>query len=252
MKDLRAVAQRFAEARRAYRHDHELLHVDAVVRVGASVDHVHQRHGKHHFARTAEIAIERQRRFLGRRLGDRGGNRKDGVCAQSRFVVGAVQLDHGPIDECLLGRVEPDDRFADLRVDVLDGFLHAFAVVTGRITVAQLDGLARAGGRTRRNRGAAADARFEHDIGFDRGVAAGVEDLPRDDVDDGAHAEASDGSVKELRFLIIFSRIPSRESRRASRRHRARAASAAVRASCRAAMRSGRPRAPWMGRGASP
>ena len=31
-------------------------------------------------------------------------------------------------------------------------------------------------------------AGFEHDVGLDRGVAAGIENLAGDDIDDGAHA----------------------------------------------------------------
>ena len=65
LENLRAVAQRLAEGRRADRHDHELLHVDAVVGVRPAVDHIHLRHRQRHFARTTEVAVQRQRRFLG-------------------------------------------------------------------------------------------------------------------------------------------------------------------------------------------
>ena len=46
VEDLGAHAQRVAEARRADRHDHELLEVDGVVGVRAAVEDVHHRHGQ--------------------------------------------------------------------------------------------------------------------------------------------------------------------------------------------------------------
>ena len=48
----------------AHRHDHEFLDVDRVVGVRAAVDDVHHRHGQHVRAGAAEIAVERQVRWL--------------------------------------------------------------------------------------------------------------------------------------------------------------------------------------------
>ena len=45
MKDLGTAAQRLGKRRQAHRQNHELLHVHAVVRVGAAVDDVHHGHG---------------------------------------------------------------------------------------------------------------------------------------------------------------------------------------------------------------
>src|SRR6185503_16059034 len=88
----------------------------------------------------------------------------------------------------LLGRVEPDDGLGDLGVDVLDRLQHALAAVAALVAVAQLDRLARAGGGARRHRRAPHHARLEQHVGLDGGVAARVEDLPRDNVDDGTHS----------------------------------------------------------------
>ena len=71
-------------------------------------------------------------------------------------------------------------------VDVADGGLHALAEVAVA-AVAQLDGLVLAGRGARRDRGAADGPAVEFDLDLHGGVAAGVEDLAADDVDDFAH-----------------------------------------------------------------
>ena len=74
----------------------------------------------------------------------------------------------------------------DLGVHVLDGRPHALAAVA-LTPVAQLDGLVGTRARAARHRGAPDRAGGERDLHLDRRVAPGVEDLPRDDLGDGAH-----------------------------------------------------------------
>ena len=69
----------------------------------------------------AEVAVERQAGFFGRRLGHRHRDGQHGVGAEARLVVGAVQFDQGLVDEGLLLGIEADDGFGDFGVDVLDG-----------------------------------------------------------------------------------------------------------------------------------
>ena len=61
--------------------------------MGAAVDDVHHRHRQHVGAGAADIAVERQVRFLRRRLGDREADAQDGVGAQAGLVRRAVELD---------------------------------------------------------------------------------------------------------------------------------------------------------------
>ena len=188
VEHLGAAAQRLAEALGADRDDHELLHVEAVVRVRAAVDDVHHRHRHLHRARAAEVAIERQPRLLGRRLGDRHRHGEQRVRAEPRLVLRPVEVDQRPVDEALLRGVEAHDRLGDLGVDVLDRLQHALAAVAGLVAVAQLERLARAGRGARRHGRPSDHARFEQHVGLDRRVAPRIEDLPRHDIDDGAHA----------------------------------------------------------------
>ena len=66
-------------------------------------------------------------------------------------------------------------------------FDHALALVARLVAVAQLDRLVGAGGGARRDRRPAHGPVLEHDVDLDRRVAAAVEDLAADDVDDGGH-----------------------------------------------------------------
>ena len=76
---LGAPAQRLAEARRADRHDHELLEVHAVVGVHPAVQHVQHRHGQHVGVGPADGAVERDLQLRGRRLGRGQRHPEDGV-----------------------------------------------------------------------------------------------------------------------------------------------------------------------------
>ena len=60
VEHLDARAQRFGEARRAERDDHELLHFEAVVGVSAAVQDVHERRGQRARVGAAEVAPQRQ------------------------------------------------------------------------------------------------------------------------------------------------------------------------------------------------
>jgi hypothetical protein len=187
VEHLGAVAHRFAEARRADRDDHQLLQVEVVVGVGAAVDDVHHRHRQHAAVHAAEVAVQRQARFFGRGAGHGHRHGQHRVGAQAALVVGAVQVDQRLVEEVLLGGVEAQHRLGDLGVDVLDGLEHALAEVARLVAVAQLDGFARAGGRARGHGRAAHGARLQQHVAFDGGVAARVQDLAADDVNDCAH-----------------------------------------------------------------
>ena len=90
------------------------------------------------------------------------------------------------VEAALVGGVDADDGVADLAVHVVDGPGDALAAVA-RVTVPELDGFVGARARPARDGGSAARARDELDLHLDGGVAAGVEDLPADDVLDKGH-----------------------------------------------------------------
>ena len=111
--------------------------------------------------------------------------------APSRDLVRrAVELDHGAVDVDLVLGLHAADRLEELAVDGLDRALDALAEIA-RTAVAKLDRLMRAGGGAGRNRGAAHRAVLQHDVDFDGRVAAAVQNLAADDVDDGGHVRKS-------------------------------------------------------------
>jgi hypothetical protein len=59
VEDLRTVAQRLGERWRADRQDHELLDVDTVIGMRATVDDVHHRHWQRLRSGAAEIPVQR-------------------------------------------------------------------------------------------------------------------------------------------------------------------------------------------------
>ena len=191
VEDLGAHPQALGEARRADRDDHELLEVHRVVRVGAAVEDVHHRHRQDVRRFAAEVAPQRQV-LLGRgRPRGRERDAEDGVRAQARLVLGAVELDQLAVEARLVERVVAGDRLGDLAVDVADGLRDALAAV-GVAAVAQLGGLELAGGGTGGDRGATVRAGAQVDLDLDGGVAAGVKDLACVDRFDLAHLAGHD------------------------------------------------------------
>ena len=81
----------------------------------------------------------------------------------------------------------PEQRVENLAIDGGHGLQHALAEIARLVAIAQLDRFMRAGRCARGHRGPAERAVFEHDIDFDSGVAARIEDLAGVNVDDGGH-----------------------------------------------------------------
>jgi hypothetical protein len=95
------------------------------------------------------------------------------------------------VEGALIGGVEAGDGFGDFAVGVGDGFQDAFAEILGLVGVPEFEGFVFAGGGAGRDGGAAARAGIEGDIGFDGGIAAGIDDLSGVDAGDfGGHAGA--------------------------------------------------------------
>ena len=184
MEDLGAHAQRFLEALRADGHDHELLDIDAVGGVRAAVEDVHHGDGQGLGVDAADIVIQAHAGSLGCGLRAGEGHAEDRVGAQAGLVGGAVDLAEHLVDGYLIEHVQAEHGLGDLAVDVFDRDRNALAAVTGLVAVAELAGLVDAGGSAGGNGRAADGAVVEGDFDFDRGVAAGVKDLARENVDD--------------------------------------------------------------------
>ena len=180
-------AHGFAERGCAHGDDHELLQVQAVVGVCAAVDHVHHGHGQLHAAHAAQVAVQGQARLFGGSAGHGHGHGQHGVGAQAALVLGAVEVDQGLVQERLLGGIQAQHGLGNFGVDVFHGLEHALAQVAALVAITHFNGFAAAGGGARRHSGPAHHARFEQHVAFDGGVAAAVQNLATDDVNDGTH-----------------------------------------------------------------
>ena len=92
-----------------------------------------------------------------------------------------------PLMNIVNGGVHAAEGVEDLAVHRLDGLEHTLAEIARLVAVAQFHSLMRAGGGARRHRRAAHRTVFQHHIDLDRGIAAAIENLAADDVDDGGH-----------------------------------------------------------------
>ena len=135
----------------------------------------------------ADIAVERQAGGLGSGLGDSERDAENGIgaepalvraCRRARSWSGRSWIWFSASMPPIASKISP------------------LTASTARSTplprkrgaaVAQLDGLVGAGRGSRRHGCAAHRTVFEHDIDFDGRIAAAVEDLTADDVDDGGH-----------------------------------------------------------------
>jgi hypothetical protein len=131
MKNLRAPPQRFAERRRAERHHHELLKVDARIGVRAAVQDVHHRDGQGE----RRVSVERadmpiQRDLFRCRFRAQTGHRhaEQRIGAESALGRRAVERDQGLVEPALI-ELAADDRLCDLAVDVGDRLADALSSV---------------------------------------------------------------------------------------------------------------------------
>ena len=187
VEDFRSHAHGLGNVRRGHRHDHEFLDVDGIVGMFAAVDDVHHRHRQLMGMDAAHIGIQGQRGFFGGGLGRGQADAENGIGAEPRFILGAVQFDHGGVDFQLVFGVKSGKRLVNLAIDRVTSLEHALAVIAALIAVAQFDGLMDAGGSARRHGGAARRAGLQHDFDFDGGVAPGIQNLAAINIDDGGH-----------------------------------------------------------------
>ena len=185
---LGAPAQALGKARGAHRHDHELLEVNVVVGMHATVEDVHHRRGQQMGVNAAQVLIQRQACRLGSGAGNGQRHAQDGVGTELGLVGGTVRGNQRGIDGALVEGVEAHDGVSALVVDVLDGLRDTLTQIAALVAVAQLAGFESTGRSARRHHRATEAAVLEHDLDLDGGVAAAVEYLATVDVQNITHA----------------------------------------------------------------
>ena len=188
--------------------------------MGAAVDNVHHRHRQKPCLGAADVAIQRQFRFLGRGLGDRQADPEDGVGTKATLVGSPVQIDHGLIDLYLVDSLHTGDGVKDLAVDGSNGLGNTLSSIAAHVAVAQFNGFVNTGGSARRHGGPSPGAGFQGHIDLYRGIATAIQDLARGNVNDGSHLVKAPLPCAAVYYRlsigrsVLVDRIPSGERRK--------------------------------------
>src|SRR6185437_9531043 len=131
---------------------HELLNINRVRCMRATVQNVHHRYRHHTRHGTAHVAIQREIEL--RRCGASGGKRhcENGICAQPSLVLSTIERDHRPIQRHLLGSIEAQYFGLNLILNRCYRLLDSLAIVPVSITIAQFECFMLARRRTTRYR----------------------------------------------------------------------------------------------------
>ena len=142
VKHFAAVTHGFAEGGSTHGNDHQLLQIQAVVGVCTAVDDVHHGHRHLHGAGTTKVTVQRQAAFFCGGAGHGHGHGQRGIGTEAAFVVAAVEVNQGAVQEGLLGGIQTENGFRNFGIHMLHGLEHAFAQVARFVAVAQLNGFA--------------------------------------------------------------------------------------------------------------
>ena len=184
VEDLGAHAQRLTEAVRPHRQQHELLEVQRIVGMGATVDDIDHGHGQHARLGTAHVPPQRHALAGRRRAGHGQRHAQQRVGAQPAFAGRAVQRHHGRVDAALGVGLHAAQQIAQLGVDGLHRPQHALAQVARGIAVAPLQRLMPPRGGARGHQGQAACAVLQLDLDLHGGMAPAVQRLMGRDIGD--------------------------------------------------------------------
>src|SRR5690606_33140402 len=121
------------------RHNHKFLKIDAVVRVGSSIENIHHGHGQNMRVGPTYIPVQRHTKFIGSGFGSGQRNTQDSVGSQPGFIVGAIEFDHQIIEITLVTDFGTDQSSGDYFIDVVNGIEHSFPQDPVLVLVAKLD-----------------------------------------------------------------------------------------------------------------
>ncbi len=192
VEDFHSPAQGFRKARGTHGHNHEFLEIHRTIGMRAAVENVHHRAGEQIGGLIRGIAgkifVERLLEGDGGGAGGGHGNGENGVGPEAGLGGRAIEGDHFVIEGALVGGGETGDGFGDFGVGVGDGLEHALAEIFRFVSITQFEGFVFAGGSAGGDGGSTQCPALEDHVGFDSGVAAGIDDLAGVDFDDlGGH-----------------------------------------------------------------
>ena len=160
--------------------------------MGAAVEDIHHGDRQNLGVRAAEILVKRESELCRRSARDGHRDAKDGVGAKLLLGRGAIKLAHHFVDGDLVEGVVADEFGSNVVGDITDSLENTLAKVASLGSVAQFDGLMLTRGGSAWNGGAPNGSACEMDIGFECGIAAGIEDLAGVDGCDGGVVHGSE------------------------------------------------------------
>ena len=133
-------AKAFPKCRCAGRHNHEFLCVNGIRRVRAAVQNIHHRDRKRIRVHAAEEPVQRQIQRLRGRVCRRDRNCENGIGAEDRLVLRAVQLAHDSVDFVDVRSIHACKCGRDLLIDICDSLGDTLASEFCFVAVPQLEG----------------------------------------------------------------------------------------------------------------
>src|SRR5688572_25413279 len=129
---------------------------------------------------------------------ERHRHAEHGVGAEAPLVLGAIEIDHRPVDVPLI-RVASGERLGNFAVHVADRLGDALAEIPLLVAVAQFERLTLPGRCARGHCRAARGSAVERDIDFDRRIPARIDDLAPVDFLDLQHS-----LLRTMRIVCAF------------------------------------------------
>ena len=177
MENLGAPPQPFAKACGPHRHDHELLNIEGVIRVASTVDDVHHRDRQSSRVHATKISVERYTKLKRRGASNSNTDPQNRVGSEVALIRGTVRVNQRSVYGDLPRGLDANHSFRQWSLDVTDRSLHAFAEVTGLITIPKLNSLVFACRRARRDDTSPNSTRLQRDLNLYSWVSARIQNL---------------------------------------------------------------------------
>ncbi len=108
------------------------------------------------------------------------------------------------VERALVGGIGSAESFGDFAIDVRYGLQNALAEILGLVAVAQFDGFVFAGGGAAGDNGPGVGSAIEKNLGFNRGVAAGVQHLASADIGDAGNGHECVLILLDFETLLVL------------------------------------------------
>ncbi len=171
MENLSTHAKGLGKCLRANGHDHELLDIQVVGSVFATIDDVHEGYGQQFGIGATEVLVQGQAKHLGTGTGRSHGNAEQRVGAKSFLVFSPVQINEQVVEGYLTKAIHTDNGTGNFAAHVFNCGHDTFTAIP-LFFIPQFQGFTGAGGCTGGHSSPADNTGFEDDFYLYGGVTA--------------------------------------------------------------------------------